>query len=86
MLQGFNSVSLFSSKVGPRIYLRAKLTGSDGRVWWRRYSMVLAQDSGAPPYKIAEYLQDPERIREAFTIVSRVAAKALVNHMAGAQE
>lgn len=80
---GFGQTQGFSALLHPMINVSAVLKKPDGSVAWQKTDFVTPlNDANKPGYEFAEYVQNPELLRQAFTNVSRIVSQMLVKELA----
>ena len=80
---GFAKPPGFTSKLQPELWVEGSLVKPDGSVLWKNRKTVTQGTSRTPCRKFEEYINNPELIREAISICSRIVAGKLVNDMLG---
>ncbi len=71
---GFARPPGFSGGLKPMLGVTGYLARSDGTVLWKRYEYVTNLSDKTRAHSLEEYLRDPELIREAFEVASRLVA------------
>ncbi len=82
-IYGFAQPHGLSSQLKPMLRVKGNLVRTDGSILWEKTEYVHNLSKGTPSHTIEEYLGNPELIREAFTVASKIVVSALVNDMRG---
>ena len=75
---GFIVPQGFSSKLKPILGVEGKLVKSDGSVLWEKYEFISNLSKKTPSYSLENYFDNPELIREVFTIASQSIVADLI--------
>jgi hypothetical protein len=78
---GFSQPHGFSGKLVPVLGVIGSLTRKDGTVLWKSHDHVSPLNGQTPAHTLEEYLQNPQYMREAFTIAAKIVSEGLVKHM-----
>ena len=83
LVAGFAKPAGFTSKLQPELSVEASLIKPDGTILWKNRRTVTQGTSRTPSRKYEEYINNPELIREAISICSRIVVDKLVKDMLG---
>lgn len=72
-----------SRQMKPMFGVVGQIVKPDGSVIWRKYDFVTPLGGETPSHTIEEYISNPELIREAFNVASKIVVSGLVGHMNG---
>jgi hypothetical protein len=70
-----------SSKLKPMLVVLGSLVRTDGTVIWQQSDSVTNLTGQTPLHTLKEYLENPEFIREAFTVAAKIVSNGLVKKM-----
>jgi hypothetical protein len=73
----------FTHNLKLQISMKASLVKPDGSILWKDSERVTTMASGTPSHSFKDYVTEPELIREAFTVCSKIVAEKLVNNLIG---
>jgi hypothetical protein len=73
----------FSTDLKPVLSVIARLVRPDGTIVWKDYEVLTNFNSETPFYSENEYWNNPELIRDAFTVASKIVCGEIVNNMVG---
>ncbi|MFT3922029.1 MAG: hypothetical protein QM778_05810 [Myxococcales bacterium] len=82
-LYGLAQKGAFASELRPMLNITGTLVRPDGTVLWKDSAYVTNMSGETHGSTLKEYLEDPERLRQAFTDASNLVARDLVAEMAG---
>jgi hypothetical protein len=70
-------------RLKPLLVVEGSLTRTDGTVLWKKYDDVTNRNKETPDHTLEEYLQNPQFMREAFTVAAKIVAGGLVRNLRG---
>jgi hypothetical protein len=71
----------FGSEPKPICAERGKLVKADGTVAWENYYFITAMNGETPSATFEAFIENPQRLREAFTKAAEVVTRALVEDL-----
>jgi hypothetical protein len=78
---GFTLPTCFSGKLKPVLGVIGSLIRTDGTVLWQKLEYISGLKGETPGNTLKEYLQNPEFIREAFSVTAKIVSESLVKHL-----
>lgn len=78
---GFAQADPFSNQLKPMLGVSGSLARKDGTVLWEKNDFVANLNEQTPAHTLEEYLQNPQFIREAFTVAAKIVSDELIEHM-----
>lgn len=72
---------ILSNQMKPMLTINGSLVRTDGTIIWKKSSYVINATKQTPSHTLEEYLQNPQLMREAFTVAAKIASAELVKHM-----
>ena len=73
----------FDFDLKPILGIQASLLDPTGKVLWQRKELTHNLNDHTPAYDYEAYIEDPEKLREAFTVAAKLAVADLMKHLRG---